>query len=1287
MQSSFLSKPPKNSSKPEGEQTKIDKGKKAMSSKDAKEESTKSDYDDKTIHVPGSTVESSKKKELKRFDFITEDREHVHLTKEQISAQKKIEEEAKAEAASRKGEIRKEELIDLLGPEVVKKYYNDKLQYDKYYDKMLNRREKSRITNCDILTKKGLITLKVYREDDTSEIIHEFKASDLHLAELGIDLDRPLSNQDPLDRLNDLANKKRKHADDIHDYFRANKRLKSSVQYKDHPAGTVLNELVLASSASALHVLRKLGSIFISVNAGKLKRIISLLEGLQGGKRLLYVKRNKAISLGNVTSKVGIKLQNGGLKIIENDVDVHAMYDLVEIHKKINVYVAHVPQNLAEFYHHNLTLDGSDEEVTSRNKLHDLRKKDDDTMAVNELVTWAEEEASTPFLRSLPLKTRPFRNPIECMVLFRDQHCIEDEHLEHGPPLTEDEMLLMLKCLKFLIVLMLKSLLSNKKLDKGKGKMSEADIFTSKKQQPLQRGNGITIRENENPLPTDTDSSNSEDYSQSESESDCSEKSFDYLSDCDDEVIELRKRRFEYKYSNQEDNDDTVLETGKEECTQSSKFEDVLNNDVVLTPLVKDHERNMQYLLKKLKGNHMGITDLFAIVEKQNEKFPIYDQQTHWKLKEPKCLTYYALANGFSLWFDKSTSKKVIAKCRKRKEVIKDADIGKQRAFKKFPCNDEKPVCKWRCYGKMMKDEASFLVRSLVDEHTCVRNFQYGRLVDYKWIGRNFGDKIRANPQITLDAIVELVMKKYKCIVSRTQCRHAKSFALNEGDAALQDHYGYLRRVIALDGGFLKKPNSGEILTAVGRDGNNHIFLVAWAVVTVENKDNWSWFLDLLADNLEVPNGNGLTLISDKHKGLIEAVKEIIPLAEHRQCARHIYEGFRKQFGMCCEAVEKGFSECFNSVLVSVRHKPIITMLESMRVIIMERMNTMRHLMEKWNGEICQNIKKILELRKDQQRFWHVIPCSENLFEVRKGSKAFRVDEPKRTCSCRMWQLSGLPCCHAIACIFRLNRIVEGHLSTVLCLKPKRMPGRPKKKRIRASHEPKFSTTKISRARAIMTCHNCWEKGNNKSTCKKDPIPVVPKEKGKPGRPKNQQNMETMLEDNEIPTFMHNPIDEMRASNSRGVFDDKRVNNKKRGASCSNANQNRRGGKTKGGKVFPTQRLGRMATWFGIDPANSDTIKNTQDANDPLPTNNTQAGNIPVLLTTQESTRTERPRTRRVVAEQMLQTRSEGAAQRQAKQRQPSNFVPPRKKSKRLQNLEVAKAVTQGGSTNNVTRK
>lgn len=158
-------------------------------------------------------------------------------------------------------------------------------------------------------------------------------------------------------------------------------------------------------------------------------------------------------------------------------------------------------------------------------------------------------------------------------------------------------------------------------------------------------------------------------------------------------------------------------------------------------------------------------------------------------------------------------------------------------------------------------------------------------------------------------------------------------------------------------------------------------------------------------------------------KGLIEAVKNVMPYAEHRQCARHIYEGFRKKFtglefrelfwaaskasypplfnkimdkikkanpkahkylmdkdpktwsrayfevGRGCEAVENGFSECFNSVILSVRDKPLLTMLESMRVIVLERMHRMREISKKWNSGICPNIQKRLEWLKDQQRY------------------------------------------------------------------------------------------------------------------------------------------------------------------------------------------------------------------------------------------------------------------------------------------------------------------------------
>lgn len=148
-----------------------------------------------------------------------------------------------------------------------------------------------------------------------------------------------------------------------------------------------------------------------------------------------------------------------------------------------------------------------------------------------------------------------------------------------------------------------------------------------------------------------------------------------------------------------------------------------------------------------------------------------------------------------------------------------------------------------------------------------------------------------------------------------------------------------------------------------------------------------------------------------------------MPYSEHRQCARHIYENFRKTFSGVefrnlfwkaskasypawfnsvmdeikeanpnahtyliekepktwsraffelhrgCDAVENGYSECFNSVLVKVRHRPIITMLEAIRVIIMQRMETMRRKSDGWVDEICPSIRKKLEWLKDRIRY------------------------------------------------------------------------------------------------------------------------------------------------------------------------------------------------------------------------------------------------------------------------------------------------------------------------------
>ncbi|GKA53195.1 hypothetical protein Tco_0746510 [Tanacetum coccineum] len=73
----------------------------------------------------------------------------------------------------------KNELVNLLGIDIVTQYYNKKLIYEKYYKKMKKRRQSSKNINCDVLTKKGPISLKVYRADEIAEVIEKFKASDL----------------------------------------------------------------------------------------------------------------------------------------------------------------------------------------------------------------------------------------------------------------------------------------------------------------------------------------------------------------------------------------------------------------------------------------------------------------------------------------------------------------------------------------------------------------------------------------------------------------------------------------------------------------------------------------------------------------------------------------------------------------------------------------------------------------------------------------------------------------------------------------------------------------------------------------------------------------------------------------------------------------------------------------------------------------------------------------------------------------------------------------------------
>jgi hypothetical protein len=74
------------------------------------------------------------------------------------------------------------------------------------------------------------------------------------------------------------------------------------------------------------------------------------------------------------------------------------------------------------------------------------------------------------------------------------------------------------------------------------------------------------------------------------------------------------------------------------------------------------------------------------------------------------------------------------------------------------------------------------------------------------------------------------------------------------------------RPIIFLDGCHLKTKFGGILLTAIGMDPNDCIFLVAFAIVEVENASSWKWFLTALKQDLGIVNTSPWTIMSDKQK-------------------------------------------------------------------------------------------------------------------------------------------------------------------------------------------------------------------------------------------------------------------------------------------------------------------------------------------------------------------------------------------------------------------------------------
>ncbi|KAK1682352.1 hypothetical protein QYE76_043200 [Lolium multiflorum] len=172
-------------------------------------------------------------------------------------------------------------------------------------------------------------------------------------------------------------------------------------------------------------------------------------------------------------------------------------------------------------------------------------------------------------------------------------------------------------------------------------------------------------------------------------------------------------------------------------------------------------------------------------------------------------------------------------------------------------------------------------------------------------------------------------------------------------------------------------------------------------------------FRHAMIRDVKVGDGQGWVIISDQQKGILNAVKNWAPMAEHRNCAWHIYANWRKTYkkkefqkkfwkcakapsvvlfnlavaklkqatrggravlktdphhwsrayfrlGSNCDSVDNNMCESFNKWIVDARFFPVISMFEAIRRKVMVRIQEQRNKSDGWPGPICPNINKKL---------------------------------------------------------------------------------------------------------------------------------------------------------------------------------------------------------------------------------------------------------------------------------------------------------------------------------------
>lgn len=435
----------------------------------------------------------------------------------------------------------------------------------------------------------------------------------------------------------------------------------------------------------------------------------------------------------------------------------------------------------------------------------------------------------------------------------------------------------------------------------------------------------------------------------------------------------------------------------------------------------------------------------------------------------------------------------------------------------RFIAKCSKEGCPWRVHVAKCPGVSTFSIRTLIGEHTCegVQNLHHQQ-ASVGWVARSVEERIRNNPQYKPKEILQDIQDQHGVAVSYMQAWRGKERSMAALHGTFEEGYGLLagyceqlrktnpgsiatvyatgdncfqrlfisyqasiygflnacRPLLEIDRAHLKGKYLGALLCAAAIDADDALFPLAIAIVDVESDENWMWFMSELRKLLGVNTDSmpRLTILSERQRGMVEAVETHFPSAFHGFCLRYVSENFRDTFknpklvnifwnavysltplefeSKISEMVDilqdvipwfrqfppqlwavayfegvryghftLGVTELLYNWALEGHELPIVQMMEHIRHHLTSWFNDRRAMSMRWNSVLVPSAEKRIQEAIADAPCYQVLRANEVEFEIVSTERTNIVDIQTRVCSCHRWQLYGLPCAHAAAAL------------------------------------------------------------------------------------------------------------------------------------------------------------------------------------------------------------------------------------------------------------------------------